>query len=146
MLMERIILIVLLSFMFMSFTGENNLEAPRCDTSFLNSTEINDSILYSALVHYGIKYPTIVLAQAKLETGNYTSYHCRKGNNLFGLYDSRNGRYYKFNHWSKSIIAYKNKVEYKHKKGENYYAFLRRIKYATSPSYIMRVKQIERTL
>lgn len=115
------------------------------DTSFLCG-ELNDSILYLALEHYNIKHPRVVLAQAKLETGNYTSGHCIKGNNLFGLYNSKKKKYFHFNHWSESIEAYKDMIEYKHRDGEDYYEFLIRISYASDPSYISKVKQIENNL
>lgn len=149
--MKRIIFILLFCFAFMSFNVEerafktvNRTEIR--DTSFLSYNELNDSILYLALEHYNIKHPRIVLAQAKLETGNYTSRHCIKGNNLFGLYNSKKKKYFQFNHWSKSIEAYKNMIEYRHRDGENYYKFLERIGYATSPTYVDKVKQIENDL
>lgn len=116
------------------------------DTSFLNATELNDSILYLALVHYEVKHPKAVLAQAKLESGNYTSSHCRNRNNFLGLYNSRRKEYFKFNHWSECILAYKDMVEYKLKEGEDYYQFLDRIGYAENPNYIKQVKQIENNL
>ena len=117
-----------------------------CDTSFLNVNELNDSVLYLALVHYEVKYPKAVLAQAKLESGNYTSKHYRTKNNFLGLYDSRRKEYFKFNHWSDCISAYKDLVEYKLREGEDYYKFLKRIGYASSPNYIDLVKEIENNL
>lgn len=117
-----------------------------CDTSFLNANELNDSILYLALVHYEVKYPKAVLAQAKLESGNYTSSHYRNRNNFLGLYNSRRREYFKFNHWSECILAYKDMVEYKLREGEDYYQFLDRIGYAENPNYIRLVKQIENNL
>ena len=116
------------------------------DTSFLNATELNDSILYLALVHYEVKHPKAVLAQAKLESGNYTSSHYRNRNNFLGLYNSRRKEYFKFNHWSECILAYKDMVEYKLREGEDYYQFLDRIGYAENPNYIKQVKQIENSL
>ena len=116
------------------------------DTSFLQTEELNDSILYLALLHYEVKHPKKVLAQAKLETGNYTSKHCIKGNNLFGLYNSKKKKYFQFNHWSESIEAYKDMIEYKHRDNEDYYEFLVRISYASDPNYISKVKQIENDL
>ena len=117
-----------------------------CDTSFLNVNELNDSILYLALVHYEVKYPKAVLAQAKLESGNYTSSHYRNRNNFLGLYNSRRKEYFRFNHWSECILAYKDMVEYKLRDEEDYYQFLDRIGYAENPNYIRLVKQIENEL
>ena len=115
------------------------------DASFLHG-ELNDSTLYLALEYYNIKHPRIVLAQAKLESGNYTSAHCVKRNNLFGLYNSKRKEYYSFDHWTDCIEGYKNMIEYKHRDGEDYYDFLIRIKYATDPTYVDKVKRIENNL
>ena len=103
-------------------------------------TELTIENLYAALKKHGIKYPKIVLAQAILETGRFRSRVCNENNNLFGLRHS-NG-YYVFDHWEESVIAYKNKVQYKHRDNENYYAFLRRIGYSTSKDYVRRVREI----
>ena len=149
--MKRIILLILFSLLSMNF-GEisqcvivNNINTEYVDTSFL-SKELNDSILYLALVHYEIKEPKIVLAQAKLESGNYTSELFKRKNNFLGLYNSRKRQYFKFDHWSECILAYKDMIEYKHKDGEDYYDFLERIGYAEDPSYIRKVREIEDTL
>jgi len=149
MLMKRILLIILFCFISMSF---HNIEViPQQtrtevqDTSFLHK-ELNDSTLYLALEYYNIKHPRIVLAQAKLESGNYTSDHCIRRNNLFGLYNSKRKEYYSFDHWTDCIEGYKNMIEYKHKDGEDYYDFLIRIKYASDPNYVSKVKRIENNL
>ena len=115
------------------------------DTSFLYK-ELSDSTLYLALKYYNIKHPKIVLAQAKLESGNYTSAHCIRKNNFLGLYNSKKKEYYSFKHWTDCIEGYKNMIEHKHRDGEDYYAFLIRIGYASDPIYITKVKQIERKL
>lgn len=115
------------------------------DTSFLHK-ELSDSTLYLALEYYNIKHPRIVLAQAKLESGNYTSDHCVKRNNFLGLYNSRKKEYFSFKHWTDCIEGYKNMIEYKHRDDEDYYEFLIRISYASDPNYISKVKQIENNL
>ena len=103
--------------------------------------------LMEALEYYGVKHPQIVHAQAVLETGNFKSDACLINNNLFGLYDSKNKRYYKFDHWTNSVEAYINMVQYKYK-GDNdkppndYYRFLSNIGYAKDPHYINKVKKI----
>lgn len=100
--------------------------------------------LMEALIYHNVKHPEIVYAQAVLETGNFTSKNCIKYNNLFGLYDSSRKRYYRFNSWEESIIAYKNKVQYKYKENKDYYTFLRDIRYAEDIKYINKVKKIVR--
>ena len=103
-----------------------------------------DQQVYDELKKYNVKYPQIVLAQAKLETGNYTSTLCKKHGNLFGL--KRKGGYAKFNNWQESVKAYRDWVQYKYKGGD-YYAFLKRIGYASNPDYyIIKVKEIVKRL
>ena len=147
--MKRIILIILFCFISMSFHDieviPQQTRAEVQDTSFLHK-ELNDSTLYLALEYYNIKHPRIVLAQAKLESGNYTSDHCIRRNNLFGLYNSKRKEYYSFDHWTDCIEGYKNMIEYKIRDGEDYYKFLKRIGYASDPNYIKKVKQIENDL
>lgn len=105
--------------------------------------------LYRVLQHYNIQYPHIVYAQAILETGNFTSKNCLVNNNLFGLYDSKNKKYFKFNHWTESVKAYKNMIQYrftinsdKPPNDDYYYQFLHRIGYAEDKYYISKVKNI----
>lgn len=147
--MKRILLIILFCFISMSFHKVEELPQSTKievqDTSFLYK-ELSDSTLYLALKHYNIKHPKIVLAQAKLESGNYTSAHCIRKNNFLGLYNSKKKEYYSFKHWTDCIEGYKNMIEHKHRDGEDYYAFLIRIGYASDPIYITKVKQIERKL
>lgn len=108
-------------------------EVPKLD-------ELTIANLYAALQRHGIKYPKIVLAQALLETGNFRSRLCREGNNLFGLRHSKG--YYNFDHWEESVIAYRDWVQYKHRDGEGYYTFLKRIGYASAKDYIYKVRKI----
>ena len=98
-----------------------------------------DQQVYDELKKYNVKHPQIVLAQAKLETGNYTSTLCKKHGNLFGL--KRKGGYAKFNNWRESVKAYRDWVQYKYKGGD-YYVFLKKIGYASDPKYIIKVKEM----
>lgn len=106
-----------------------------------NNTLLKDQV-YEALLYHNILHPEIVLAQAILETGHFKSVGYTEHNNLFGLYNSKKGEYFKFNHWSESIQAYKDMVEYRYKPHQTYYEFLDRIGYATDPYYIIKLKQI----
>lgn len=103
------------------------------------SNILNAENLLSELIKQDIKFPHIVLAQAKLETGNFTSRLCKTHNNLFGL-RHKNG-YYSFDTWQESVLGYKNWVQYKYKSGD-YYEFLDRIGYAEDPLYIQKLKVI----
>ena len=102
--------------------------------------------LMKALEYYEIKHPHIVYAQAVLETGNFTSNLCIKNNNLFGLYDSKNKRYYSYKHWWESIEAYKKLIQRKYNNSKYYYMFLEDIKYAGDKDYINKVKKIAEEL
>ena len=100
--------------------------------------------LMEALEYYGVEYPNIVYAQAVLETGNFKSDLCINGNNLFGLYNSRKERYYTFDHWTESVEAYINLVQYKYKPPNDYYQFLKDLPYAEDKDYINKLKNIVR--
>lgn len=98
--------------------------------------------LMEALQYYNVKHPKIVYAQAVLETGNFNSRLCKENNNLFGLYDSKNKKYYSYNHWSESVVSYCDYIQSKYKPPNNYYKFLKEIGYAEDPQYINKVKAI----
>lgn len=98
--------------------------------------------LKEALTYYNIQHSDIVYAQAILETGYFKSVGRLKHNNLFGLYNSKAKRYCRFNHWSESVIAYKEWIQRRYKPPEDYYKFLSRIGYASDPTYISKLKQI----
>ena len=98
--------------------------------------------LREALLYYNIEYPDIVYAQAVLETGNFNSTLCTVGNNLFGLYDSKRGKYYKFNHWTESVVKYKEWIQRRYKPPQDYYTFLKRIGYAEDSQYINKLRRI----
>ena len=98
--------------------------------------------LEEALSYYGLEHKDIVYAQAVLETGHFKSKVCLKYNNLFGLYNSKEKRYYKFKHWTESVVAYKEWIQKKYQPPNNYYAFLEEINYANDKDYISTLKSI----
>lgn len=116
----------------------NKLDTIRKDSV---NIALNDDSLLKELHIRGVAHPKIVLAQAKLETGNYTSKVCLTHNNLFGLRKS-DGSYYKFNHWKESVQAYKDYVQYKYQSPNDYYQFLENIGYAEDKSYTAKLKKI----
>ena len=97
--------------------------------------------LYRKIIRNGIQYPKVVLAQAILETGWFTSPLCRNQHNLFGLTNPKTGKYYEFSHWTESVRAYYTKVQYKYK-GGNYLLWLREIGYAEDPKYVREVMKV----
>ena len=109
------------------------------------SHELTLENLIIVMDEVGISNQLFVLAQAVLETGNFSSNVCRNFHNLFGLYDSRNKCYYKFARWEDSVIGYQKFIQYRYKGGK-YLALLRRIGYAEDPSYTSKVAQIAKRL
>lgn len=98
-------------------------------------------LVRDACEHYGIKHIDIVVAQSILETGMYRSEQCLKHNNLFGLYNSRRQVYFRFNHWTESVKAYRDLIQYRYTGGD-YYKWLDKIGYAEDSLYIIKVKGI----
>lgn len=97
--------------------------------------------LYAEIMRNGIRHPKIVLAQAILETGWFTSPVCRNRHNLFGLTNPRTGKYFEFGHWTESVRAYYTKVQYKYN-GGNYLLWLKNIGYAEDPRYVRSLSRI----
>lgn len=91
--------------------------------------------LFREIRKNGIKHEKVVLAQAILETGWFTSSVCRNKNNLFGLVNPRTGQFYEFDHWTESVKAYYTKVQYRYK-GGNYLLWLDDMGYAEKTTYI----------
>ena len=100
-------------------------------------------LVLEACKYYEIQYPEIVTAQSILETGHYKSEVCLQYNNLFGLYNSKKRDYYSFNHWTESVKAYYDLVQYRYKEGD-YYTWLSKIGYAEDPNYIAKVKSVQK--
>lgn len=92
-----------------------------------------------------IKFPEVVYAQARLESGNFTSAHYNNRNNCLGIYDSKRKRYMSFNHWTDCLLAYRDKVQYRYKRNsdrEDYLRWLVETGYAQDPNYISKIRKI----
>lgn len=87
-----------------------------------------------------IPHPAVVLAQARLETGNFKSDYYRRTRNLFGI--KKGGKYAIYRNWRDSVMDYKRLVSSRYD-GGSYYSFLRRINYASDPNYIGKLKEIQ---
>lgn len=96
--------------------------------------------VFDALCSSGIRNPEIVMRQIILETGWLKSPFLMKRNNLFGF---RAKEYLRFEDWRESITYY-HKWQKKNylNPNENYYDFLKRIKYAQADNYIKVLKDI----
>lgn len=91
------------------------------------------------LVKQGVPHARIVLAQARLESGNMKSAFYKRTNNLFGIKHGK--RYARYSHWRESVADYKNRISSRYKGGD-YYDFLLRINYASDKLYTTKLKKI----
>lgn len=101
--------------------------------------------VFNELVKQQIKFPKIVLAQSILETGNYNCTVCSMdSNNLFGLRNVKENKWFYFDTWQESIGGYKRMIEYKYNENDyrDYYDFLDKIGYAIDPNYIPKLKSL----
>ena len=124
----------------------------RCQRQIVKHTASTDNLpeltipnLLAEIKKNNIKYPKIVLAQAILETGWFKSSVCRNKHNLFGLTNPRTKTYYEFNHWTESVKAYYDKVQYRYK-GGNYLLWLDKIGYAEDKGYIRAIIKVLKQL
>ena len=144
--MKKLLLTTLIAFHIITVSRscletQESFEVPEFFTAKYPTKEY----VYQAAVYYGLEYPEVVTAQALLESGNFKSKICKDKNNLFGLYDSKNKEFYKFETWQESVVGYRDKVQYKYKGGD-YYAFLDRLPYAEAENYTKVVKNITNKL
>ena len=93
---------------------------------------LNETNLKAELAKNKIPHANIVLAQAKLESGNFKSDLVRTHQNIFGL--KKGNRYRRYSHWTECVKDYKKCISDRYD-GGNYYAFLNRIGYASHPNY-----------
>lgn len=91
------------------------------------------------LHRHQVPHPNIVLAQARLESGNFKSDFYKRTNNLFGL--KKGGRYATYKTWRDSIKDYKIRISSRYN-GGSYYKFLTRIGYAKDKEYNKKLKKI----
>lgn len=105
------------------------------------------------MTEIGIVYPDIVMAQAKIETGHFTSRVFKENNNLFGMRLPRQrsttatGEQYnhaRYTSWMQSVIDYKlwqDRVLTKVKSRRAYLRYLHK-NYAENKQYVKLIKQM----
>lgn len=134
------------------FIGYSNtkieyVEVPVNDTiiivdTFYVSHPTKESV-YQELINHEIPEAKIVLAQAIVETGNFTSKLTKTHHNIFGI-RTRKG-YKKYINYIECIRDYKKLFSDKYRGGD-YYRYLQRIGYAEAPNYIEVLKGVVKTL
>jgi hypothetical protein len=115
--------------------------------------KFNEDKLIDKLKELNVNFPYIALAQAKLETGNYTSKIFRESNNLFGMKEAKSrittAKGTQFNHayyesWTESVYDFAfHQCRYlpNIRNEEQYFQYLGQ-NYAEDPNYINRLKDI----
>lgn len=115
--------------------------------------KFSEELLLEYIFELNLKFPEIVFAQAKLESGNFSSPIFKENHNLFGMKVAktrpttalgvrRNHAYY--NNWRASVLdyaLYQAAFLRKIKSEDEYYDYLSR-SYAEDPNYIGKVKNI----
>lgn len=141
--MKRLVVICLLSILSIA-------ELVNCKLSILpeRPTELTLQTMHAELQCCNVAHADIVLAQAVLETGWFASNVCKTYNNCFGIMSWQTYDYAKFDKWQDSVIAYRDRVQYKYdsSKHDDYYAFLTDIGYAEDPDYIVKLKQVVKSV
>lgn len=105
------------------------------------SDELTVKNVRKALINEEVQHAEIVLRQAILETGWFKCTSCSLNkNNIFGFWYKK--KYIEFENW-KECIAYYKRWQDKHYKGGDYYTFLRKVGFATSQTYVQKLKSIK---
>ena len=115
--------------------------------------EFSEERLIKKIKELNFKFPHIVLAQAKLESGHFKSTIFLENNNMFGMREAKlranlakgtNRAHAYYDSWQDSLLDYALYYStYLHKiktEGE-YFEYLKQ-NYAEDPSYVQRLKQI----
>lgn len=145
--MKRITLILLMVY------GSLNLYPALPMKVYVEDISFSREKLIKYIDEIGIQYPKVVLAQAKIESSNFTSPIFRKNNNLFGMKFPKqrettalsiNRNHSVYENWKKSVDDYKlwqcNMI-HKISSREEYLSYLGR-NYAKDKKYVSRIKQI----
>jgi len=124
----------------------DKIELSKLDYSYW---ECNTQNVCRELYRYGVKFQSIVLAQACLESGWFKSYNCTHRNNIFGMKGGSktidNPQGYKiYKNWVYSVRGYLRWQRRHYNCESDYYQFLQDSHYFESQNnYIGKVKEIE---
>jgi len=119
----------------------------------VKTTDFTEEKLIEYIDELNIKFPHIVLAQARLESGNFKSKIFKENNNLFGMKEAKqristnkgtNLGHAKYDSWKECVLDYAlYQATYlsKFKTEEQYYSYLAD-NYAENGRYIKLIKKI----
>jgi len=148
------------SYMVGRYKAVNSLtEHEREFIIYLDQKYFSEDQLVKELKSKNINKPYIVLAQTKIETGNFTSAIFKQNHNLFGMKKARirpttslgikRGHAY-YDKWESSVEDYGYYQAYqglaKVNSDEEYYNLLAQLGYAEDPNYILKVKALAEKL
>jgi uncharacterized FlgJ-related protein len=115
--------------------------------------EFSENKLIDKITELNFRYPHIILAQAKLESGHFKSTIFLENNNMFGMKEAKlranlakgtNRGHAYYETWQESVIDYalyySSYLRSIKTEGE-YFEYLRQ-NYAEDPTYVQRLKQI----
>jgi uncharacterized FlgJ-related protein len=152
-----IVAITFINAIVFNFSSSKRLINIQGQTEEIQQIIIKDQVAFSEdnlknlLLELNVRFPHIVLAQAKLESGNFKSHMFLENNNMFGMKEAKrrpttnkgtqNGHAY-YENWKDCVIdyafyqaAYLNSLRTE----EQYYQYLS-ASYAEDPAYIKKVK------
>lgn len=146
--MKMLLIIMASIFIGCSNTKIEYIEVPVNDTIIIRDTVYighpTKETVYQELINHEIPEAKIVLAQAIVETGNFTSKLTKTHHNIFGIRYGK--KYKKYNNYIECIKDYKRLFSDKYKGNIDYYKYLERIGYAENPSYTNILKGVVKTL
>lgn len=126
------------------------------DLENYGNIEVNDSTAFGVMLEFEVQHPHIVLAQMKIESGNYGSSIAKNNNNYFGMRQpstrvtvslgGRNG-YARYRSWAYSILDYALwQRQYAWNLTEDQYLAKLGRTYAEDPNYVSKVKKLSKNL
>ncbi len=136
--------------------GRNDAPAVTQLERSISITEVDtfsEEKLKEYLLELNLKFPHIVYAQARIETGNFSSRIFKNNNNLFGMKEARQRAttnagtelgHAVYNNWRESVVdyaLYQCAFLSKIRTEAAYYTYLRE-NYAEDPNYIRLVQSI----
>ena len=155
------ILLIFLSILLLSSNKSENISKKKINytskktkiLSLEQKNKFNELELKEYIIGLNIKFPHIVFAQAKLESGYFKSTIFRENNNLFGMRLAKQrprtalgvkGNYAYYINWKESVIDYAlySAAYLKNIKTESEYFEYLKSNYATDPNYINKLKKI----
>ena len=145
-------------YLILGFTSNNkkNIEYSLQEEKLIlikDNNKFSETKLIEKINQLNFKFPYIILAQAKLESGNFKSNVFLENNNMFGMKEAKlranlakgtNRSHAYYENWQDCVLDYAlyySTYLYKLRTEREYFEYLRQ-NYAEDPTYIQRLKNI----